>query len=34
MLFVAAISLVYDAWRLWRPEPLPGRAQDRALNGA
>lgn len=30
MLFVAAISLVYDAWRLWRPEP----STDRALNGA
>jgi hypothetical protein len=30
MLFVAAISLVFDAWRLWRPEP----ARDRALNGA
>ena len=38
MLIVAAFSLVYDAWRLWRPEPLPGRAQDRAqdraLNGS
>lgn len=30
MLFVAAISLAYDAWRLWRHEPAP----DRALNGA
>ena len=30
MLVIAAISLVFDAWRLWRPEP----ARDRALNGA
>ncbi len=30
MLFVAAISLVFDAWRLWRPEPTP----TRALTGA
>jgi hypothetical protein len=30
MLFVAAISLVFDAWRLWRPEPT----RNRALNGA
>ena len=30
MLFVAAISVVYDGWRLWRPEPT----QSRALNGA
>lgn len=30
MLFVAAISLVYDGWRLWRPEP----ARDPAVNGA
>lgn len=36
MLFVAAISLAYDAWRLWRPEPGPSPApkQNRALNGA
>jgi len=30
MLFGAAIAFAYDAWRLWRPEPAPGRA----LNGA
>ena len=30
MLFVAAISVVYDGWRLWRPEQQPSRA----LNGA
>jgi hypothetical protein len=30
MLFVAAISLALDGWRLWRPEP----AAHRALNGA
>jgi len=30
MLIVAAINLVYDGWRLWRPEP----ARNAALNGA
>jgi hypothetical protein len=30
MLFVAAIGLGYDAWRIWRPEPQ----RERALNGA
>jgi len=30
MLFVAAISVVYGGWRLWRPAP----PQSRALNGA
>jgi hypothetical protein len=30
MLIIAAISLLYDGWRLWRPEPAPARA----LNGA
>lgn len=30
MLFVAAIGLGYDAWRIWRPEPV----RRGALNGA
>ena len=34
MLIVAAISLLYDGWRLWRPEPQHGPSPDRALNGA
>jgi hypothetical protein len=35
MLFVAAITLVFDAWKLWRAEPPPPETKsNRALNGA